>query len=124
MSYELIGKLHHKGQEQQVTDRFKKREFILLDESKPTFPQAITMQLTQDRCRELDQFSEGETVKVKFSLRGKEFTDKNGEKKAFTSLEVWSMLTVNDPQQGTGSTTRPETFAQVTPPSSEDDLPF
>jgi translation initiation factor IF-3 len=72
-----------------VNEKFKKREFILTDNSNSQYPQDIAFQLTQDKCGLLDKFMEGETVKVHFNLRGREFTTKQGEVKYFNTLEAW-----------------------------------
>ena len=80
MSYEILGSLHKKYDTQQVSERFKKREFVLLKDENG-YPQYIKFQLTQDRCAALDPFQEGDSIKVQFDLRGREW---NG--KYFTNL--------------------------------------
>ena len=74
---------------EKVSEKFKKREFILTDNSNVQYPQHIAFQLTQDKCSLLDKFSEGDEVKVHFNLRGREFTTKQGEVKYFNTIEAW-----------------------------------
>ena len=55
MSLQVKGKLKVKGSEQAISDRFRKREFVLTDDSSQ-YPQHISFQLTQDKCALLDAF--------------------------------------------------------------------
>jgi hypothetical protein len=88
MSLQIKGKLKVKGQEQIVSDRFRKREFVLLDDS-TQYPQYISFQLTQDKCAMLDSFNTGDEMVVSFNLRGREWKSPKGEVKYFNSLEAW-----------------------------------
>ena len=42
---EIRGKLFEVSNEEQITDTFKKREFILHDDSNPTYPEFIKFEL-------------------------------------------------------------------------------
>lgn len=120
---EITGKLKVKGNVQQVSDKFKKREFVLTDNSSQ-YPQYILFELTQDKCSLLDNYSEGDEVKVFFNLRGREWTNKEGQVKYFNSLQAWKMEKV-----GSNAGINSDTFSDVPPPSysssnEPDDLPF
>jgi hypothetical protein len=86
MALEVTGKLHKVFETQAVTDRFSKREFVL--ELTGRHPQLVLFQLTGKRCADLDGHSLGEKLRVEFSLRGREWTSRQGEVKFFNSLEV------------------------------------
>ena len=88
MSLQVKGKLKVKGSEQAISDRFRKREFVLTDDSSQ-YPQHISFQLTQDKCALLDAFNIGDEMTVSFNLRGREWTSPKGEVKYFNSLEAW-----------------------------------
>ena len=88
MSLQVKGKLKVKGSEQAISDRFRKREFVLTDDSSQ-YPQHISFQLTQDKCALLDAFNIGDEMTVSFNLRGREWTSPKGEIKYFNSLEAW-----------------------------------
>ena len=88
MSLQVKGKLKVKGSEQAISDRFRKREFVLTDDSSQ-YPQYISFQLTQDKCALLDAFNIGDEMTVSFNLRGREWTSPKGEVKYFNSLEAW-----------------------------------
>ena len=74
----------------QVTEKFTKREFVLIDDSSQ-YPQFINFQLTQDRCGLLDGFTVGQRISVDFNIRGREWTDKTGVVKYFNSFDVWRL---------------------------------
>ncbi len=87
MAYEVEGRLYKKLDTQQITDSFKKREFVLEVED-GAYTQIIKLQLTQNNCEKLDPFNEGDQLKVTFSLRGREYT-KDGRTSYFTNLDAW-----------------------------------
>ncbi|RAU83326.1 DUF3127 domain-containing protein [Pontibacter arcticus] len=87
MSFDIQGKLYETFDEQQVSDKFKKREFVL-EVPDGSYTQYIKFQLTQDKCSLLDQYKNGDEVKVTFNLTGKPFV-KNGTTMYFTNLQAW-----------------------------------
>jgi single-strand DNA-binding protein len=101
MGFEVTGKLYRKLEEQQVSDKFRKREFVL-EIQDGQYPQHIKFQLVQDRVALIDQYKEGDTVKVFFDLTGREF-DKGGEKLYFTNLSCWKMESGGGSPQGGAS---------------------
>ncbi len=87
--FELNGIVKVKRDEQKVSDSFKKREFVVTDNSS-NYPQHILFQLTQERCRLLDDINVGDNVKVAFFIKGREWQGKDGGGvKYFTSLDAW-----------------------------------
>src|SRR5690606_26817425 len=91
MGLKTTGKLHAVSETKQVSDRFQKREFVLVLADNPKYPQLVQFQLTGDRCSLLDGFSVGEEVELDFSLRGREWRSPKGETKYFNSLDVWTI---------------------------------
>ena len=87
MAYEAEGKLYKKFEISQITETFRKREFVVEIED-GAYPQLIKFQLTQNNCDKLDPYNEGDKIKVTFSLRGREYT-KNGNTSYFTNLDAW-----------------------------------
>ena len=85
---EIIGKFKEIFAEQIVSEKFKKRDFILTTESSTPYPQHISFQVTQDKCNLLNSYSIGDEVKVHFNLRGREWNSPNGIK-YFNTLEAW-----------------------------------
>jgi translation initiation factor IF-3 len=90
----IEGKLHVKFETQQVTDTFRKRDFVVEYSDNPLYPQYIQFQTIQDRCTLIDNLEEGEKIEVTFNLRGREWTAPSGEKKYFNTLEAWRVQKV------------------------------
>ncbi|NND78012.1 MAG: DUF3127 domain-containing protein [Flavobacteriales bacterium] len=122
--FTIEGKLKRISETQQVTDSFKKREFVITQDSGP-YPQYISFQLVQDNCGLIDGMQEGDEVKINFDVRGREWTAPDGQVKYFNSLNAWRMEKV-----GGGADQPP--LPEVAPPPAEepalpeeeDDLPF
>ena len=122
--FTIDGKLKQVSETQQVTDSFKKREFVIVQDSGP-YPQYISFQLVQDNCGLIDGMNEGDEVKINFDIRGREWTAPDGQVKYFNSLNAWRMEKV------TGGADQPPSPEVAPPPSEvpalpeeEDDLPF
>lgn len=86
--FELKGQLKVVKDTQVVSEKFKKREFVLTDDSSQ-YPQDISFQLSQDNVEKLDGLKAGDRILVKFNLRGREWTNPQGEVKYFNTLDVW-----------------------------------
>ena len=119
MAFEVSGRLHTVFEAKDITQRFRKREFVLELADNPKYPQLVLFQLTGDRCENLDGFKEGDSVSLEFSLRGREWTSPKGELKYFTSLEVFSI----SGSDGAADDDRPP-LPDEPPPDLDDDLPF
>ena len=91
MGLETTGKIYAVFEAKQITQRFRKREFVLEVADNPEYPQHVLFQLTGDRCETLDGFDKGDEVRVEFSLRGREWTSPKNEVKYFNSLDVWTL---------------------------------
>ncbi len=124
MSLQVKGKLKLKGEAQAVSDRFRKREFVLTDDSSQ-YPQHISFQLTQDKCSLIDNVNPGDEITVSFNLRGREWTSPKGEIKYFNSLEAWRIETgataTSAPKEQHYEAVPEQTFRQN---DATDDLPF
>ncbi len=118
--YTLKGELKVINDTQQITDSFKKREFVITDAS-GQYPQTILFQSVQDRCDMLNNFKVGDMVEVFFNLRGREWTNPQGEVKVFNSLDAWKIQPLN-----AGGNVAPTTAdnAETFVAEKEDDLPF
>jgi len=106
---------------QQVTDTFKKREFVLTDNS-GKYEQHILFQATQDRTATLDRFKAGDRVQLDFDIRGREWKAPDGELKYFVSLEAWRIETLG--QTAGGDAQRPPVAEPAVPFDSGNDDPF
>jgi single-strand DNA-binding protein len=83
------GKLTKLMDTQTISDKFKKREFVI--ETTDSKPQLVIFQLTQDKVNLLDAVDDGTMINVSFNVRGREY---NG--KYFNTLEAWKVEVVTD----------------------------
>lgn len=121
--FNINGTLKMKGAEQKVSEKFRKRDFVLTDNASQ-YPQYISFQLVQDRCSLIDGFQEGQEIRVFFNLRGREWRAPSGEIKYFNTLEAWKIEPVSAAQPAnTGAAMTPDvtTFSGG---DETDDLPF
>lgn len=124
-SFEISGKIHEIFEIKQVSDAFRKREFVLeIDDN--GYIQHVKFQTVQQRCELLDNFKPGDQVRIRFSLNGRPYTNPEGETIYFTNLNVWAIeLDTSQPEQNIVSPfpEDAETF-QSFGDEGEDDLPF
>ena len=120
MGMEVGGKLHVINEAQQVTERFRKREFVLELSENTRFPQFVSFQLTGDRCGRIDDFEVGDEVRVEFSLRGREWKSPSGEVKYFNSLDVWNIERAGGAQSRDDEPPLP----QEPPAETDDEIAF
>lgn len=85
---EVQGKLIEKFDTEQVSETFKKREFVLEVAENPSYPQQIIFQATQAKCDYLDKYELGDVLSVNYNLKGRRFNGQNGFK-YFNTLEAW-----------------------------------
>lgn len=121
---DITGILKVKGQTQQVSEKFKKSEIVVTDNSSQ-YPQHISFQLTQDKCSIIDNYNVGDEIKVHFNLRGREWTSPQGETKYFNSLEAWRIEgNASAGASNNSGAAMNDVAATFTAASQEDDLPF
>lgn len=123
--FEITGTLKLKKEEAKVSDTFKKREFVLTDATS-NYPQHILFQLTQERCRLLEDVNPGDEIKVGFFIRGREWQPKDGgDVRYFTSLDAWRLEKTNK-DATTSSIQEPVAYTETPLPQADekDDLPF
>lgn len=125
MAFEVEGKLHRLFPTEQKSASFQAREFVL-EIPDGNYPQLVKFQAVQDRCAMLDNFNEGDRIKVSFDLRGREW---NG--KYLTNLNAWRIERAGA-ADATSSAPADERFpadpfpdySNTPPPANMDDLPF
>ncbi|MFK7973075.1 MAG: DUF3127 domain-containing protein [Bacteroidia bacterium] len=145
----IQGKIHVIMDVQQVSNTFRKREFVLEYADNPMYPQYVLFQMVQDRVDLVSGYQVGDMVDVSFNIRGRQWTSPQGEIKYFNSLEAWrinpvqpGMMPGQQPAQqpgmmqqpGMAQPAQPAAPAQPQQPASpavdvtqmadDDDLPF
>lgn len=128
---ELQGTIKKITDVQTFASGFQKREMIILTEEQ--YPQPISVEFLQDKADLLNNYSEGDKVKVSINIRGREWTSPQNEVKYFNSIVGWRVEKLaeggfeNEPVQA-----RPQQNASQSTSSAgtdvfaedDDDLPF
>ena len=115
---EVQGKLFKKMDLKQITDSFRKQEFVL-EIVDGNYTQLVSFQMTNDNCDKLASVNVGSEIKVLFNLRGRALTNPEGVEKYFNSLDAWKIETVGNAQ---ATTPQQEGVAEVQ--TGLDVLPF
>jgi hypothetical protein len=126
----IQGKIIEIFNTQQVSEKFRKREFVIEYVENPQYPEFVKFELTQDRCNLLDDFSKGDQVDVHFNIRGRAWTNQQGVTNYFNSLQAWRILPAG--AEKTAPSADPRVAAEPVSSSKgialnsdqEDDLPF
>ena len=90
---ELQGTITKIGDIQTFASGFQKAEMVLTTEEQ--YPQPIQIEFLQDKIDLLDTVKVGDSVKVGINLRGREWTNPQGEDKYFNTIEAWGITAVN-----------------------------
>lgn len=105
---------------------FRKREVVVTTEEQ--YPQHIMVEFVQDKCDLLNNHSVGQMVKISINLRGREWTNPQGETKYFNSIQGWRIENVQEENSGENIPPVPpmEAFepADNVKEEDHDDLPF
>jgi hypothetical protein len=126
MAFEITGKVIDISPVNQVSDKFKKREFVI--EKKETggtavFIDYIKFQLVQDKCDLINDSYMNEEVKIWFNLKGNKW-ERDGKVNYFTNLDAWKIEKMSS---STGEQEIPShTTLEDIPPDIDElsDLPF
>lgn len=126
----IKGKLLEISDTQQISNTFKKREFVVEYSENPQYPEFVKFELIQDKCDLLNSYKVGDELDVHFNLKGRKWTDPKGEVKYFNSLQAWRLEPAsseapapNQPPADSGSMEGLEEPGWITD-NEEDDLPF
>jgi len=128
MSFEVKGTIVEIYDENQVTDRFKKREFVI-EVKEGMYSEFVKMQLVQDKTNLIEPFKVGDEINVSFNLKGRPYT-RDGKTTYFTNLDAWrispaggdSSAQQNAPQDTSNSDD--DIAGMSFSEAGEDELPF
>ncbi|MDB4649548.1 DUF3127 domain-containing protein [Crocinitomicaceae bacterium] len=126
--FKFQGKIKVINETQVISEKFKKREFVVTDTSS-MYPQDVMFQSVQDKCDMLNGYAVEDQVEVSFNLRGREWTSPDGVVKYFNTLDAWRIEKMG--QGGGIPAAGPSDMSLDAQPSAEadgsgekDDLPF
>jgi hypothetical protein len=125
---EVTGKIKMIDQTKEVgSGGFKKRDIVVTTDEQ--YPQHILVQFVQDKCDLLNGFQVGEAVKIDINLRGREWSNPQGETVYFNTIQGWRIGKLQ--AENTSAAQMPpmptaQAFAPATNLNEEeaDDLPF
>jgi len=124
---ELQGTIKKISDIQTFASGFQKREMVILTEEQ--YPQPINVEFLQDKCDLLNAYKEGDKVKVRINIRGREWTSPQGEVKYFNSITGWRLEKVdggnfNEPAEAKPATNSTSVDKTDVFTEEDDDLPF
>ena len=125
---ELQGTVKKVFETQTFASGFQKREMILLTQEQ--YPQPISIEFLSDKINLLDNLHEGENIKVGINIRGREWTNPQGEVKYFNSITGWRVEKATDsPSEPVHATPAAQSAAAASNENpfadeEDDDLPF
>lgn len=126
MAFEISGKVIDISPVNQVSDKFKKREFVIEKKEaggSTVFIDYIKFQLIQDKCDLINESFMNEEVKIMFNLKGNKW-ERDGKVNYFTNLDAWKIERIQ--QGGNNQSVPPTSGAEDIPTDVNDlnDLPF
>lgn len=142
MPNQITGRLVAIGQTQQILSKnggnpFLKREFILdatthdpYTGERSQYENILPLEVSGDKCTELDQFRIGDVITVSFALQGREWTNQDGQVKRMASIRCYKLDVRRSVYQSAPALAQPEVIPQQFPPevnangNPKDDLPF
>lgn len=104
---------------------FRKREMVITTEEQ--YPQHILIEFVQDKTDLLNSYQVGQNIKVSINIRGREWTNPQGEVKYFNSITGWRVENID---QAVSNDMPPMPPADAFEPANDlneedhDDLPF
>jgi hypothetical protein len=126
MAFEITGRIIDILPVNQVSDKFRKREFVI--ERKETggpavFIDYIKFQLVQDKCDLINESFLNEEVKVSFNIKGNRW-EREGKVNYFTNLDAWKIEKASSQNKDQDIISR-KTLEDIPPENDEmSDLPF
>jgi hypothetical protein len=125
----ITGKLIEKYDTQQVSERFKKREFVIEtseDINGNIYYNYAKFQLVQNKCEILDRHNVGDMIEINFNVKGNRW-EKDGKTQYITNLDAWKIWGLNgqssNPQMAS-SNAQPMPNYNAASGGAVDDLPF
>lgn len=146
MPNQITGRLLAIGQTVQIPtksgNQFNKREFLLdattfdpYTGERSQYENILPLEVSEDKCSDLDRFKVGDVVTVFFTLQGRSWQTQDGELKRMTSIRCYK-LEGRTPTQAAAPHPAPQLSAPAAVPpqnfpphvdaagNPKDDLPF
>ena len=126
MAFEITGKIIDILPVNQVSDKFRKREFVIEKKEaggSNVFIDYIKFQLLQDKCDLINESYLNEEVKIWFNIKGNRW-ERDGKVNYFTNLDAWKIERSSAPAREQNVVSHPA--LEDIPPENDEmsDLPF
>jgi hypothetical protein len=127
MAFEISGKVIDISPVNQVSDKFRKREFVIEKKESggggAVFIDYIKFQLIQDKCDLINESYLNEEVRIWFNLKGNRW-ERDGKVNYFTNLDAWKIEKGTSVERDQTITSHPA--LEDIPPENDElsDLPF
>lgn len=126
MAFEITGKVIDVSPVNQVSDKFRKREFVIEKKEaggSAVFIDYIKFQLIQDKCDLINESFLNEEVKIWFNLKGNRW-ERDGKVSYFTNLDAWRVEKTSE--AGRDQNVTSQNPLEDLPPENDEmsDLPF
>jgi len=119
---EVVGKIKKIDSTKEVGSAgFKKRDVVVTTDEQ--FPQDIQVQFVQDKCDILDKYKVGQEVEIGINLRGRMWTNPQGEEVYFNTIQGWTIKAVDTSKQSPEAPSAPFPIAPALN-EEQDDMPF
>jgi hypothetical protein len=92
---EINGQIKEVFATQTISEKFKKREFVLTTDGSTPYPNHLLIQVTQAKCDLLNSYSSGDEVTVSINLKGREYQNPTKGTQYFNSIEAWAIKGVS-----------------------------
>jgi hypothetical protein len=127
MAFEITGKIIDISPVNQVSDKFKKREFVIEKKesgASAVFVDYIKFQLIQDKCDLINESYLNEEVKIWFNLKGNKW-ERDGKINYFTNLDAWKIERASSQVHDQNVSSSRPALEDIPPENDElSDLPF
>lgn len=92
-NFEFQGKVKEILPSEKVGDYNKRVVIVTAEEKKgeKNFTHTLAFEAWKDKASVLDNLQTDENVKVSFNIKSNEWTNSNGVKACFTSLNIWKL---------------------------------
>jgi hypothetical protein len=127
MAFEITGKVIDVLPVIQVSDKFRKREFVIEKKESGSggavFIDYLKFQLVQDKCDLINESFLQEEIKIWFNIKGNKW-ERDGKVNYFTNLDVWKIEKASSSNQEQPG--RKQVPLEDIPPENDElsDLPF
>ena len=125
-TFEIQGEIHSIDETRTYGENgFTKREFVVKltgEGENPSYPNYVALEFIKDRCSMLDNYRQGEEVKVAFDLGGRLWNQPGKPEKCFVSLTAWKIEKLS----GVEDQSLPPEYEQYdqSAPFDDGDIPF